>query len=117
VFRPGSPKEGFAKRVYAIVRTGGKQYRVKPGDTIYIEQLEVPVGETVTLVEVLLVAVDGRTTVGSPSVAGAVVRGTVLEQGRDRKVRVFKYKHRKHYRRTRGHRQSYTALRIDGIEV
>ena len=103
--------------MYAIVRTGGKQYRVKPGDTIYVERLDAPVGETVVLAEVLLVAADGRTTLGNPAVAGAVVRGTVLEQGRDRKVRVFKYKKRKHYRRTRGHRQSFTALRIDGIEV
>jgi large subunit ribosomal protein L21 len=103
--------------VYAIVRAGGKQYRVEPGDTIYVERLTSPVGETVTLEEVLLVSDDGGARVGAPRVAGASVVGTVVEQGRDHKIRVFKYKKRKHYRRTRGHRQAYTALRIDRVQV
>jgi large subunit ribosomal protein L21 len=103
--------------VYAIVRAGGKQYRVEQGDTIYVERLETPVGETVKLDEVLLVSGEAGTKVGSPRVAEAAVLGTVLEQGRDHKIRVFKYKKRKHYRRTRGHRQSFTALRIDAIQA
>ncbi len=103
--------------MYAIVRTGGKQYRVQAGDTIYVERLSQPVGEAVTLGEVLLVGGDGEARVGAPHVAGASVVGTIVEQGRDHKVRVFKYKKRKHYRRTRGHRQSFTALRIDKVQI
>jgi large subunit ribosomal protein L21 len=103
--------------VYAIVRAGGKQYRVQAGDTIYVERLLQPVGETVTLEEVLLVGGEGEARVGAPRVDGAKVVGTVVEQGRDHKVRVFKYKKRKHYRRTRGHRQSFTALRIDKVQI
>ena len=103
--------------MYAIIRAGGKQYRVQQGDTIYVERLATPAGETVRLAEVLLVAGgDGEAKVGSPLLSQAAVVGTVLEEGRDKKVRVFKYKKRKHYRRTRGHRQSYTAVRIDSIE-
>ena len=103
--------------MYAIVKTGGKQYRVETGDTIYVERLSAGVGEKVTLDEVLLVGGDGEPRVGEPRVEKATVLGTVVEQDRDHKVRVFKYKKRKHYRRTRGHRQSYTALRIDGIQL
>jgi large subunit ribosomal protein L21 len=101
--------------VYAIVKSGGKQYRVETGSTIYVERLEAPVGEKVTLSEVLLVGGGDDIRVGNPRVDSASVTGTVLDQGRDRKVRVFKFKKRKHYRRTRGHRQSFTALRIDTI--
>jgi large subunit ribosomal protein L21 len=103
--------------VYAIIRTGGKQYRVKPGDVVRVERLEAEVGSTVTLAEVLLVAGDGAARVGSPVLSGASVVGTVLEQDRDAKVRVFKFKKRKHYRRTRGHRQSFTAVRIDAVQA
>jgi large subunit ribosomal protein L21 len=102
--------------VYAIVKTGGKQYRVEPGDIIYVERLATPVGEAVTLSDVLLVGGEGEVRVGTPRVPDSAVVGTVLEQDRDRKVRVFKQKRRKHYRRTKGHRQSYTALRIERIE-
>ena len=104
--------------MYAIIRAGGKQYRVKEGDTIHLESLDAKAGEKVVLGEVLLVAGgDGEARMGSPLVPKAQVVGTVLEQGRGPKIRVFKYKKRKHYRRTRGHRQSFTALRIDGIEI
>jgi large subunit ribosomal protein L21 len=102
--------------VYAIIRTGGKQYRVSQGDTIYVERLETAVGQQVKLEDVLLVADGDKLRVGAPQVAQAAVLGTVVEQARDHKIRVFKYKKRKHYRRTRGHRQSYTALKIDSIE-
>ena len=105
--------------MYAIIRAGGKQYRVEKGDTIYLESLSAAVGEKVTLGEVLLVGggEKGGAQVGSPLLDKASVVGTVVGEGRDRKIRVFKYKKRKHYRRTRGHRQAYTALRIDAIEL
>ena len=103
--------------MYAIVRAGGKQYRVEKGQVLYLERLEAGAGETVTLGEVLLVSTADGTRVGAPLLDNAQVTATVVEQGRDSKVRVFKYKKRKHYRRTRGHRQSYTALRIDAIEA
>ena len=103
--------------MYAIVRAGGKQYRVEKGAVVYLERIETPVGEKVTLDDVLLVGGEGEVRVGAPRLENASVVATVLDQGRDQKVRVFKYKKRKHYRRTRGHRQSYTALRIDAINA
>jgi large subunit ribosomal protein L21 len=103
--------------VYAVIRTGGKQYRVEPGDTIRVERLVSPAGEKVKLEEVLLVADGDKVVVGNPRVPSASVVGTVVAQERGRKVRVFKYKRRKHYRRTRGHRQDLTALRIEEINV
>jgi large subunit ribosomal protein L21 len=117
VFWWSRPKEAA---VYAIVRAGGKQYRVESGDTIYLESLSAAVGEKVTLGEVLLVGggeKEEEARLGSPLVDKALVVGTVVGEGRDRKIRVFKYKKRKHYRRTKGHRQAYTALRIDAIEL
>jgi large subunit ribosomal protein L21 len=103
--------------VYAIVKTGGKQYRVEAGDTIYVERLPQAVGETITLEEVLLLGGEGEVRVGTPRIEKAAVVGTVVENGRDAKIRVFKYKKRKHYRRTKGHRQSFTAVRIDKVQV
>ena len=105
--------------MYAIVRTGGKQYRVEKGDTIYLESLSVAVGEKVTLGEVLLVGggEKGAAKVGAPLLDKAAVVGTVVGEGRDRKIRVFKYKKRKQYRKTKGHRQAYTALKIEAIQA
>ena len=103
--------------MYAIVKTGGKQYRVEAGDTIAVERLETPVGEKVQLAEVLLLGGEGEPRIGAPLLEGVSVLGTVLEHGRDHKVRVFKYKKRKHYRRTRGHRQEYTSVRIEKIQA
>jgi large subunit ribosomal protein L21 len=104
--------------VYAIIRTGGKQYRVKPGDVVRVERLEGEVGASITLGDVLLLAgEEGTPRVGSPLLDGVSVRATVVEQDRLAKVRVFKYKKRKHYRRTRGHRQSFTAVRIDAVQA
>jgi large subunit ribosomal protein L21 len=105
------------RNVYAIIRTGGKQYRVQPGDTIRVERIVSPVGEKVTLDEVLLVANGDEVRLGNPRIASAQVLGVVVEQDRGRKIRVFKYKKRKHYRRTRGHRQYFTALKIESINV
>ena len=112
--------------MYAIVKTGGKQYRVEEGQILRVERLASEKGLAVTLDEVLLLGGDGETRVGSPLVAGASVLGTVVETGRHGgfgpgfgrgpKVRVFRYKKRKHQRKTRGHRQGFTALRIDKIQ-
>ena len=104
--------------MYAIIRAGGKQYRVEKGDVVRLERLEVELGKSVTLDEVLLVSAgEGDVKVGCPMVEGASVTGTVVEQSRGAKVRVFKYKKRKHYRRTRGHRQHVTAVRIDAVRA
>lgn len=103
--------------MYAIIRTGGKQYRVQKGDVVRVERLDHAVGSSVTLEDVLFVGGEGEPRVGSPRIEGASVVGTVVEQDRDAKIRVFKYKKRKHYRRTRGHRQSFTALRIDAVRA
>jgi large subunit ribosomal protein L21 len=102
--------------VYAIIRAGGKQYRVEKGDVVRVERLDGEVGSKVTLGEVLLVSGDDL-KVGSPTIAGASVEGTVVEHDRGAKIRVFKYKKRKHYRRTRGHRQHVTAVRIDAVRA
>jgi large subunit ribosomal protein L21 len=102
--------------VYAIIRSGGKQYRVEKGDVVRVERLEGEVGSKVTLGEVLLIGGDDL-KVGSPTLAGASVEGTVVEHDRGAKIRVFKYKKRKHYRWTRGHRQHVTAVRIDAVRA
>ena len=105
--------------MYAIVETGGKQYRVKTGDTIAVERLSGEPGETLELGRVLLIAgnADGETRVGTPGVAGAIVRAEVVEHARGEKVIVFRYKSKVRYRRKTGHRQSLTRLRITDILV
>ena len=104
--------------MYAIIRAGGKQYRVEKGDVVRLERLEGEVGSSVTLDEVLLVSTgENDVRLGSPRVEGASVVGTVVEQSRGAKLRIFKYKKRKHYRRTRGHRQHETAVRIDAVRA
>ena len=103
--------------MYAIIRSGGKQYRAEAGAVLYLERLSAPVGTTLALEDVLLVGQSDEVRVGAPRVPGAKVTATVVEHGRDAKVRVFKYKKRKHYRRTRGHRQEYTALRVEKVEA
>src|SRR5216683_1318815 len=102
--------------MYAIVEMGGKQYRVKPGDTLAVERLAGEPGETLDLGRVLLLAGNGDTArVGSPGVDGAVVRAEVVEQFRGEKIIVFRYKSKVRYRRKTGHRQSLTRLRITDI--
>jgi large subunit ribosomal protein L21 len=110
----GLRKEGA---VFAIIRSGGRQYRVEAGQTILVERLPLDAGKTLQIEDVLLVGDGEKTQVGTPRVSGASVEATVLEQGRAAKVRVLKYKKRKHYRLTRGHRQAYTALRIERIQA
>ncbi len=102
--------------MYAIVETGGKQYRVAPGDTVSVELLSGEPGETLDLGQVLLVGGDGdKARVGSPGVDGAVVRAEVVEHFRGEKIIVFRYKSKVRYRRKTGHRQSLTRLRITDI--
>src|SRR6266699_7076564 len=102
--------------MYAIVETGGKQYRVKPGDTVAVERLTGEPGESLDLDRVLLVAGDGdQARVGSPGVDGAIVRAEVVEHIRGEKIIVFRYKSKVRYRRKTGHRQSLTRLRITDI--
>lgn len=103
--------------MYAVVESGGKQLHVKPGEQIRVEKLDAEVGSTVEFDKVLLLNRDGNVEVGSPYVDGARVTGTVLEQGRGSKVLVFKKKRRKGYRRTQGHRQPFTAIRIEKIDA
>jgi len=103
--------------LYAVVESGGKQVQVTPGEQIRVEKLDAEVGSTVEFDKVLMLNRDGAVEVGSPYVDGARVTGTVLEQGRDAKVLVFKKKRRKGYRRTRGHRQHFTAVRIEKIDA
>jgi large subunit ribosomal protein L21 len=100
---------------YAVIRTGGKQYRVAPGDLVRIEHLEGDVGSAVEFGEVLLASADDAVRIGTPLVSGARVRGTIVAQGRDRKILIFKKKRRKNYRRRRGHRQSITTVRVTEI--
>jgi len=103
--------------MYAIVETGGKQYRVQRGQIIDVERLPVEVGQQVELDKVRFLAVDGEVTVGPPTVGLAIFRATVLRHDKARKIIVFKYKPKKRYRRKTGHRQHFTRLRIDEIVV
>ena len=102
--------------VYAIVRSGGKQYRAEPGAKLQVDRLESNVGDKITFSDVLLVSTDAGVSAGNP-VSGASVSATVVAQIRDTKVRVFKFKHRKHYKKTRGHRQYLTTVRVDGVQA
>ena len=101
--------------MYAIIRTGGKQYRVQSGEQLRVEAIDADVGSTVSLEEVLLVGTGDSVKVGAPLVSGAQVKATVVSHGRGDKLRIFKLRRRKHYQKTQGHRQSYTELRIDDI--
>jgi large subunit ribosomal protein L21 len=101
--------------MYAVIRTGGKQYRVSSGEKIKVEQLPADVGSQITLDQVLMVADGAKVSIGAPLVAGATVQATVVAHGRADKVHIFKLRRRKHYRKQGGHRQSYTEIQIDKI--
>lgn len=103
--------------MYAVIMSGGKQYRVSEGDLVRLEELGVDSGSAVEFKDVLLVKTDDNTFIGTPLVPGATVKGIVEERGQGDKVLVFKYKKKKQYRRTRGHRQHYSAVRIQQISV
>lgn len=102
--------------MYALIETGGKQYRVQEGDTLYIEKLSAEEGETVRFDKVLLIGKEDGTIVGTPTVEGAAVIGKVEKQGKGKKITVFKYKPKKNYKRTHGHRQPFTKVTIEKIE-
>lgn len=101
--------------MYAIIETGGKQYRVQEGDVIRVEKLEIADGETVKFDKVLLISDEGKLNVGKPYVDGAVVEAVVENQGKAKKIIIFKYKAKKDYRKKQGHRQPYTQIKIEKI--
>ena len=101
--------------MYAVIKTGGKQYRVVAGEKIKVEQIPAEVGTKITLDQVLMVGEGEAVKIGAPLVAGASVSATVLSQGRHDKVRIFKMRRRKHYQKRQGHRQNYTELQINAI--
>ena len=102
--------------MYAIIKTGGKQYKVSEGDEIIIEKLEAEENSAVTFEEVLAIFDGDSAKIGTPKVDGAKVTGTVVKNGKGPKLRIFKYKHKTNYRRRQGHRQPFTKVKIDKIE-
>ena len=102
--------------MYAVIATGGKQYKVSEGDVIRVEKLGVNVGESYTFDQVLIVN-DGEMKIGNPTVEGAVVKASVVSEGRDKKVIVYRYKRKSGYHKKNGHRQSYTEVKIEKIEA
>ncbi len=103
--------------MYAVIKTGGKQYRVAAGQKLKIEQIPADIGQEISLDQVLSVGEGEQLKIGAPFVEGAVVKATVLAQGRHPKITVFKMRRRKHYRKTQGHRQNYTEVRIEAISA
>lgn len=101
--------------MYAVVATGGKQYKVAEGDVLRIEKIPGEIGDTVSIDDVLMVADGDQVDIGRPRVENAAVNARIVEQGKGKKVLVFKYKRRKRYRRMKGHRQPFTAIKIDNI--
>ena len=101
--------------MYAVIKTGGKQYKVVPGEKLKVEQIRAEVGAQIVLDQVLLVGDESSVRLGQPIVAGATVTATVLAHGRGDKVKIFKMRRRKHYQKHQGHRQGFTELKIDGI--
>lgn len=101
--------------MYAVIQTGGKQYRVTSGEQLRVEQLPAEVGAAVSFDQVLMLGEGDAARIGAPYVSGAKVKATVVAHGRGDKVRIFKLRRRKHYQKTQGHRQNYTEVRIDEI--
>ena len=103
--------------MYAVIKTGGKQYRVAVGEKIKIEQIPADIGSEYVLDQVLMVADGDQISMGTPFLSSASVKATVIGHGRGEKVHIFKMRRRKHYRKSQGHRQNYTEIRIDGISA
>jgi len=101
--------------MYAVIRTGGKQYRVTEGETLKIETVAGDVGSAIVLDKVLMVGNGDKISMGKPMLSGASVKATIITNGRHDKVKIFKMRRRKHYQKHQGHRQNYTEIRIDGI--
>ena len=103
--------------MYAVVKTGGKEYRISPGDLIRVEKLEGKVGDQVTMKDILMVSHEDQVQVGNPLLGNAVITGEIVQQVKGRKVLIYKMKRRKNYRRTKGHRQTYTYIRVNEINL
>ncbi|MDR3429380.1 MULTISPECIES: 50S ribosomal protein L21 [Silvimonas] len=103
--------------MYAVVKTGGKQYKVVVGEKLKVEQIAADIDSQIVLNEVLMVANGDAVTIGTPVVAGAAIKATVVSHGRGAKVSIFKMRRRKHYQKHQGHRQNYTEIRIDSIDA
>ena len=103
--------------MYAVIKTGGKQYRVAAGEKLKVEQIPADVGAEITLDQILMVGEGESVKIGAPLVTGATVKATVLAQGRHDKIKIFKMRRRKHYQKHQGHRQNYTELRIEAISA
>lgn len=103
--------------MYAVIKTGGKQYRVSQGETLKIETVAGDVGSAIVLDKVLMIGNGDTVSVGKPLLAGATVTATIVSNGRGEKIRIFKMRRRKHYQKHQGHRQNYTEIRIDGISA
>jgi large subunit ribosomal protein L21 len=103
--------------MYAVVKTGGKEYRISKGDLVRVEKLEGKVGDQVNLSEVLMVSDEGQVQVGTPFLANAVITGEIVQEVKGKKVLTYKMKKRKNYRRFKGHRQTYTYLRVNEITL
>ena len=103
--------------MYAVIKTGGKQYRVVAGEKLKIEQIPADVGAEINLDQILMVGEGESVKIGTPLISGASVKATVLAQGRHKKVTIFKMRRRKHYQKHQGHRQNFTEIRIDGISA
>ena len=101
--------------MYAVIKTGGKQYKVSAGEKLKVESIVAEVGSQIVLDQVLLIADGDKVTAGTPLVSGAAVKATVVAHGRGEKIEIFKMRRRKHYRKTQGHRQNYTEIEINGI--
>lgn len=101
--------------MYAVIKTGGKQYRVVAGEKLKIEQIPADVGTELTIDQILMVGEGESVSIGAPLVTGASVKATVLAQGRHDKITIFKMRRRKHYQKHQGHRQNYTEIRVDAI--
>ena len=102
--------------MYAVISSGGKQYRVEPGDILRVEKINGEIGAPVSFDKILMFSDGENVRVGAPMLDDVSVQGRIIEQGRAKKIIVFKYKKRKRYRRKQGHRQSYTAIKIDALE-
>ncbi len=103
--------------MYAVIKTGGKQYRISQGETLKIETVAGDVGSAIVLDKVLMIGNGDTISVGKPLLAGATVTATIVSNGRGDKIRIFKMRRRKHYQKHQGHRQNYTEIRIDGISA
>ncbi|ARO88415.1 50S ribosomal protein L21 [Nitrosospira lacus] len=103
--------------MYAIIKTGGKQYRVEAGLKLKIEQIPAEIGSELSIDQVLMISDGDNVSMGKPLLSGASVKATVLNQGRHDKVRIFKMRRRKHYQKHQGHRQNYTEIQITGISA